>query len=570
VKFIRFAQWRIEQTGEGIIGFITNHAWLDNPTFRGMRQSLLDSFDEIYVLDLHGNARKKERAPDGGRDENVFDIQQGVAISLFVKKRAKKKKKKERAQVHHADLWGERRAGKDGGKFGWLKANDVKTTQWADLAPKAPLYLFVPQDGALAGEYEQGWKVTDIFPVNSAGLVTARDKFTIHFTREELKHTVDEFVSLPEEEARYRFDLGEDTRDWQVALAQEDLSEHPNAAEHIQPLLYRPFDTRFTWFTGQSRGFICMPRAEVMQHMLAGENMGLITARQGTGEGFTHAFVSKTLIDGHITRGNNIGYLAPLYLYPIPGEAIGKRSRPVPNLNPEFITALEQRLGLAFTPGKKSTRKFTSEDTFHYIYAVLHSPAYRNRYAGILKRDFPRIPLPENFATFRTLARLGAKLAALHLMETSPPKASSLKFPSEEGCRIERVRYAEPSPDANGARKGRVWISKKEYIEPVPPRSLEFHHRRLPTRQKVVGRPQRPHPHPLRKSPTTAASGATLAQTHRLMAAIDETFWPTPESTPNCLIERIIIAAQRQIAGRFKSGRAPATRCLRCVPSGLL
>ena len=529
VKFIRFAQWRIEQTGEGIIGFITNHAWLDNPTFRGMRQSLLDSFDEIYVLDLHGNARKKERAPDGGRDENVFDIQQGVAISRFVKNRAKKRKK-QRAQVHHADLWGERKAGKDGGKSGWLEENDVKTTQWTALAPKAPLYLFVPRDDELAKEYERGWKITEIFPVNGVGTTTARDDMVIDFERESLLQRVALFRDSRDSDEALCEQLGISMKKgWNIEKARENIRDERDLSSYVQPILYRPFDERLIFYHDS---LVWRTVRQVMRHMFTGENMGLIMARQGTGEGFTHAFVSKTLIDGHITRGNNIGYLAPLYLYPTPGGASENEAGPAPNLNPEFITALEQRLGLAFTPGKKAARKFTPEDIFHYIYAVLHSPAYRSRYAGFLKSDFPRIPLPESVATFRTLAKLGAKLAALHLMETEPPKANSLKFSAGDECRIERVRYAEPSPSANGARKGRIWISKKQYIEPVPPEVWNFTIGGYQPAKKWLAD---------RKGRTLTHSDivhyrricATLAQTHRLMATIDDTFQPTPESTPN-------------------------------------
>ena len=159
VKFIRFAQWRIERTGEGVLGFVTNHAYLDNPTFRGMRQSLLDTFDEVYLLDLHGNAKKKETTPDGGKDENVFDIQQGVAIGLFVKYAVSRKS----ASVYHYDLFGGRQDGADGGKYGWLAENDVTSTPWTELSPKSPSYLFVPRDDVLAEEYEHGWKVKTIF-----------------------------------------------------------------------------------------------------------------------------------------------------------------------------------------------------------------------------------------------------------------------------------------------------------------------------------------------------------------------------------------------------------------------
>ncbi|MYB79295.1 MAG: N-6 DNA methylase [Acidimicrobiia bacterium] len=179
VKFLRFAQWRISRTGEGILGFVTNHSYLDSPTFRGMRQSLMNTFDEIRILDLHGNAKRSERTPAGGTDENVFDIQQGVAVGLFVKHR---RSKGQPARVFHADLWGERSSPDGEGKYDWLARNDVGSTEWVEIAPKSPQYFFVPRDDTLAEEYEAGWKVTEILPVNSVGIVTARDKLTIQWT----------------------------------------------------------------------------------------------------------------------------------------------------------------------------------------------------------------------------------------------------------------------------------------------------------------------------------------------------------------------------------------------------
>ena len=192
VKFIRFAQWRIERTGEGVLAFVTNHSYLDNPTFRGMRRSLMETFDEIYLLDLHGNAKRKERSPDGGVDENVFDIQQGVAVGLFVKHANGGDGV---ARVFHADLWGEREHGDGGGKYGWLSLNDVTTTQWRELEPKSSLYLFVPRDEERVEEYERGWKLTDIFPVNSVGIVTARDRLTIQWAERDMRNVANDFSS---------------------------------------------------------------------------------------------------------------------------------------------------------------------------------------------------------------------------------------------------------------------------------------------------------------------------------------------------------------------------------------
>ena len=228
VKFIRFAQWRIERTGEGVLGFVTNHGYLDAPTMRGMRESLMSTFDEIWLLDLHGNSRKSESAPDGSPDKNVFDIQQGVAVGLFVKRADGDD---DPARVFHADLWGEREDGSGGGKYGWLAANDIVSTDWTELAPRSPHYLFVPRDEATAqleGEYETGWKLRDILPENSVGIVTARDKLAIQWTDGDMRRVAADFVRLSADAARERFALGADSQDWKVVQAQEDVRSHPS------------------------------------------------------------------------------------------------------------------------------------------------------------------------------------------------------------------------------------------------------------------------------------------------------------------------------------------------------
>ena len=469
VKFIRFAQWRIERTGEGVLGFVTNHGYLDNPTFRGMRQSLMAAFDEIHLLDLHGNARRKERAPDGGPDQNVFDIQQGVAIGLFVKR----KDGAGPARVFHADLWGPREGGADGGKYGQLDGNDVETTAWTELAPRSPDYLFVPRDEALADEYRAGWKLTDILPVNSAGIVTARDKLTIQWTKADMRRTVADFAELPEEAARERYQLGPDRRDWKVALAQEDVRDHPDMDERVVPILYRPFDERFTWYSGKVRGFICMPRPEVMFHMLTGPNLGLLACRQQSTGDWAHCGVTRKIAGHRTLTTYDLGSLFPLYRYPASKDRakfdIAERT---PNLAPEFTQAVAVATGLAFTPDGAGdlSATFGPEDVFHWCYAVLHSPEYRRRYADFLKADFPRVPLPASGALFAELAALGARLTALHLLEAGDPAEDAPAFDVGGNNRVDRVRYTEPAAGAGG----RVWINKTQYFEGVAPETWAF------------------------------------------------------------------------------------------------
>ncbi len=435
VKFIRFGQWRVEQTGAGILAFITNHGYLDNPTFRGMRQSLMAAFDTIYVLDLHGSTKKKETTPEGNPDENVFDIMPGVAILLAVKRPAQTSEVSETSEVYHADLWGLR-----GHKYQRLLEADVRTTDWNLLTSQSPLYLIVPRDADLEAEYYKGWKVTKIFPVNSIGIVTARDHLTIHWSPDEVWHTVRDFVALPVEEARKKYTLGRDVRDWKVHLAQADLRSSGPVRSCVVPILYRPFDLRFIYYTGQTRGFICMPRPEVMPNMLAGENVGIITTRQTRDK---WDVLATRQICGHKScAAYDSNTLLALYLYPaadarrggrrqlfdisdISSWPPGKDSR-VPNLSPRFVTALEERTGLHFIPDGHGdlSETFSSEDVFHYAYAVFQSLAYRARYAEFLKSDFPHLPLTSDPQLFATLVGLGADLVALHLLEDDYPAAS--------------------------------------------------------------------------------------------------------------------------------------------------
>ena len=464
VKFIRYAHRRIERTGEGVLGYVTNHSYLDNPTFRGMRQSLLDTFDEMYILDLHGNSKKKERTPDGGIDENVFDIQQGVAVCLLVKRATGSSGP---AKVFHADLWGKRDAEPEGGKYRWLTANDVETTTWTELTPKSPRYLFVPRDEALAEEFEAGWSIADVFPINSVGIVTARDKLAIRWTRDDMKRVASSFAELSEEHARIRFSLNRDGQDWKVGWAQADVRSHEDIDEYISPVLYRPFDRRWTFYTGQSRGFICRPRSRVMRHMLAGSNLGLVTTRQC--QQSWSATVSNSIIGHKALAAYDINSLFPLFTYPTEEQEQAGQTRE-PNLSNEFIDSLGSSLSLGFTPYAPGDLQqlFGPEDVFHFIYSVLHSPEYRRRYANFLKSDFARVPLTSDLLLFAALVGFGKRLISLHLMESEGNSAPA--FPAVGGNRVDNVRYVPPINSASG----RVYINCDQYFDGVTPETWEF------------------------------------------------------------------------------------------------
>jgi len=461
VKFLAFGQWRIERTGQGILGFITNHGYLDNPTFRGMRQSLMNTFTDIYILNLHGNAKKKEVAPDGSKDENVFDIQQGVAIGILVKELGKTGP----ATVHYADLWGVRE-----GKYQALLESDISATDWVQLNPTSPFYLFVPRDEAYLQEYEKEWKVTDIFPVNSVGIVTARDELTIRWSDKEVEETIIDFVSLPPEEARDKYKLGDDVRDWKVYMAQKDLKDSGLSSEKIVPILYRPFDTRYTYYTGHSRGFQCMPRGEVMRNMLAGENLGFVSVRQVAEGIFNHVFVSSSIVESRISLSNKgIGFLFPLYLYPTEGEMQFGGGNHRPNLNPEFIKAVSEKMGLTFVEDGRGDleQTFGPEDIFNYAYAIFYSPTYRSRYAEFLKMDFPRLPLTSDKGLFKALAAKGVELVSLHLMESPTLNNLITGYPVSGSNTVDKVSYVDNNQ--------RVYINKEQYFEGVLPGVWNFH-----------------------------------------------------------------------------------------------
>lgn len=387
VKFIRFGQWRIEQTGQGVLAFITPHGYLDNPTFRGMRQQLMQTFDAIYILDLHGNARKKEVTPDGSKDENVFDIMQGVSIGLFVKGGHQR-------GVFKADLWGGRDA-----KYAWLQNQKVVFDEtWTRLEPQKPFYLFVPQDADISLEYQQGWKVTSVFLLNNVGIVTGKDSEAIAIDYENTK-----------------------------TLA--SLKHISN--DSIHPLSYRPFDQQFVVYDDLT---VTRKRYDVMRHFLFRSNLAMSIGRAGQvigSEVWDIIFSSKFMTEFNLFRrgGNN---LFPLYLYPTNGELLDTSEWPLsehgrrPNLSRAFVAQVAAKLGLRFvTDGRGDLAEtFGPEDIFHYAYAIFHSPTYRTRYAEQLKIDFPRLPLTADLDLFRQLVAHGVDLVALHLLEDDYEGAS--------------------------------------------------------------------------------------------------------------------------------------------------
>ena len=513
VKFIRYGQYFIEQNGEGILAFINNHSFLDNPTFRGMRWSLLNTFDKIYILDLHGNSKKKEAAPGGlpdgrhgGKDENVFDIQQGVSINIFIKTHDMGSQASRLpdmgtqasrlhdmgtqasrlhdmgaqalpcppglATVYHADLYGKR-----ADKYDFLLNNSLQTVKWRKLELTAPQYFFVAKDFSLQKEYDEGFSIKELFPVNSVGIVTARDGFTIHDTAQAVKNTINEFIKLDVETARNRFDLGKDARDWSVACAQKDLTPNPDFSKIVE-INYRPFDKRFTYYTGNSKGFHCMPRGNVMQHFLKGENIGLVITRQTKMDFWKQVFITNAPTTALFVEIKDNSNNFPLYLYPESDKFYSGEKRK-PNLSKTIVDEISRQIELPFSDESKSVfavpivhnvpivppKKFTPIDLLDYIYAVLYTPEYREKYREFLKIDFPRVPYPPNAAQFWTLADLGAKLRRLHLMEGVEPQSGMADFPAAGGNKIETLQYVGD----------KVYINKIQYFDQVPPEAWNFY-----------------------------------------------------------------------------------------------
>lgn len=444
VKFIRMSSHLIEKNGEGVLGFITNHGYLDNPTFRGMRWRLMKDFDRIWILDLHGNAKKKEVSPDGRPDKNVFDIQQGVAIIIAVKTG---KGGDGLAEMMQGDLWGAR-----ADKYEALDAAKLDETLFAPLDSPAPQHPFVRRDFALQEIYQAGLGVQELMPVNSVGIVTARDKLTIDMDREALWARVQDFAALPIEEARTKYNLGKDVRDWRVAWAQEDVRQNL-ARQHLKKISYRPFDTYWVYNTENSRGFVCYPRPNIFRNFNK-ENIGLSTARSNKNPITDHFLATCCMTEAKFSESSTQSAVFPLYRYPAEDEL--DQARRV-NFDDKLYAKLRK---LATHP------EFGEPDevaVFDYIYGVLHAPNYRETFAEFLKIDFPRIPWPASPDVFWSVREKGEALRRLHLMEDAAVGETPYPFLGEGDPVVEKPVY-----EATKDGLGDVWINKSQRFTNVP------------------------------------------------------------------------------------------------------
>lgn len=446
VKFLRYAQHYVERNGSGIVAYINPHGFLDNPTFRGMRWNLLKTYDKIYTIDLHGNAKKKEVCPDGSKDENVFDIMQGVAITLFVK--TGQKHPNELGKVFHYDLWGKRED-----KYQYLFENNISSVPFVKLENRPPMYFMVQKDFDALVIYNKGFSVSNLFSINSVGIVTANDVILINSNKEDLQNNISNFFK----------------KEIDIKL--------------IQKINYRPFDQRYIYY---DVSLVERDREKTMRHFLQGKNMGLCLCRQfKVRNEYAHSFISKSIIESCYVsnKTSEISSIFPLYLYPDPNNPdVFKCEERVPNLDMEIVEQIEKKLKLAFIPeenivvdlakGYKGT--FAPIHLLDYIYAVLHSPKYRDTYKEFLKTDFPLVPYPKDVDKFWQLVELGKQIRELHLMDKKG--TANVTYPNEGSNILTRgIVQKDFELTDKDKQTGRVWINEEQYFDHVPVTAWEFY-----------------------------------------------------------------------------------------------
>ncbi|MFZ1321525.1 MAG: type ISP restriction/modification enzyme [Ignavibacteria bacterium] len=435
IKFIRFAEHFIEKNKNGIVAMITNNSFLDGIIHRQMRKQLLKTFDDIYIIDLHGNSKKKEKTPDGGKDENVFEIMQGVSINIFVRKDLDKTGL---GNVYHSELFGTRK-----NKFKSLNSSNVDNVKWNKLDYTDPYYFFVPKDFEAINEYENFKSIKDIFIKNSSGIKTHRDHFIISFTEKELNVNLTNFENQNlNDEYVYKLLNLKDTRDWNLKSARKKLQIEGIQSKLFKDYLWRPFDFRRIYY---SSFLIELPRIEVLGNMFNGNNLSLCVSRKIDKILWDDVYITNKLSDVHSASGQT--YVFPLYLY-------SEDDTKIPNLEKKYLKQIESITG-----------KVSPEEILDYIYAVLHSPKYREKFKEFLKIDFPRIPYPKDKNTFASLSALGEELRLLHLLESPVVKKYITTYNIEGTDTVEKIVY----------KNGNVFINSEQYFGNVPETAWNFY-----------------------------------------------------------------------------------------------
>lgn len=463
IKFIRFAEYNVAKTGSGIVAMITNNSFLDGTIHRRMREHLLKTFDYIYVLNLHGSAVLQETAPDGSPDKNVFDIMQGVSITVMVKNNSRKETL---AKVVYSDLYGSRQS-----KYEALWAGNLKSG-FDTLGCKSPEYFFVPKNSEVAEPYDEGFAVSDLMPNKAGGVKTERDHLVVKLSEAEINDVVSNLLTKDINTIRTDIDAKPDGRDWKLESAIKDLR---NNSPKPAVILSKPFDYRHTYYTGFTKGFHAYPRQETMRHFVNQKNVGLLFKRSrllGGNSEFRHVSVCKTLVDLNYLADQT--FVFPLYLYPDTTATqtdldTTTSTRRKPNLDEKIVAAIAKKLKLPFVPDHEEKKAgdpscFSPLDLLDYIYAVLHSPAYRSTYKEFLKIDFPRIPYPADAASFWQLVALGGQLRALHLLEHPALAKPITTYPVGGDNKVEKPTYAD----------GKLHINKEQYFGNVPELAWNF------------------------------------------------------------------------------------------------
>lgn len=482
VKFIRYGQHFVEKNGEGVLAYINNHSFIDNPTFRGMRWHLLKTFDKIFIIDLHGNTMKKEVPPNGVEDKNVFDIQQGVSINLFIKKRHKKNGN-QLGEVYHYDLWGSRKH-----KYSYLTKASIKTIAFEKLEPQSTHFYFYPLNYDIEREYKKSINLDSLFNESVTGIVTARDSLVIDIDKDRLLNRILDFVNeeYSDDEIRNRYFGNKkggkypsgDSRGWKLGDARGKISDN-NHSNIIRKIHYRPLDFRYIYY---SPDMVDWGRENIIPNLFENGNLGLVYPRQAVTDNWSHVQVTEDMIDNRTHYSNKgIPVISPLYIYPKASAQPTLDGNPerVPNLNKKILKEIEAKLGLNFVPEKEEGKNtFAPIDILDYIYAVLHSPDYRDKYKEFLKIDFPRVPYPEDQTKFWELVQLGGELRQIHLLESDTVERFITTYP-EGGDNVVSRKLTKTSPgfeltdEAN--KTGKVWINDTQYFDQVPELAWEFY-----------------------------------------------------------------------------------------------
>lgn len=372
--------------------------------------------------------------------------------------------------MFHYDLYGKREA-----KYEFLNENSLGSIPYILIPNKAPNYFMVQKDFNQQKNYDTGFKVSDLFSLSSTGVLTAKDSITIDFNKERLFKRITDFHEKEADELRTLYGITKESADWSIANVKADLKSNYDK-ELITSYNYRLFDSRFIYYTGNHRGVIAAPRVKVMQHVFKKPNIELVLCRQTATSEWQHVFICRSLFDDSYlsNKTKERGYAFPLYLYP---PDIQQHQNPeagrVPNFNEGIISQIKSSLGLDFDDKiEHSNEKFSSNNgeqiainqvftplnILDYIYAVLHSPSYRETYKEFLRIDFPKVPYPKNGSTFWQLVKLGGQLRQLHLLESRDVENYITQYPAGGDNLVEKISY----------REGKVYINDDQYFANVP------------------------------------------------------------------------------------------------------